>query len=226
MVDINWSTESRKDYDSAGRARSCSEISTQELEMEAPGASNDSSSNMSNNEENKNDQLLLAAQERYGSTIVIEQFLKFNPSSFDGLCQICKPHEPGKVHSTVRQMWLDGDEFLISSMEEVAKIALQGQKALLDKDCAKFASLMNLLRQMFGDDALGALNIEMVEVAGGIGAASKFTGSGGAVIVFCPEGPSQVQLLEAACEKAGFVIEPVKVMPSLLKEFDGNLSSK
>ncbi|CAN6801228.1 unnamed protein product [Brassica oleracea var. botrytis] len=31
----------------------------------------------------------------------------------------------------------------------------------------------------------------MVEVARRIDAASNFTGSGGAVMVFCPEGPSQ-----------------------------------
>ncbi|KAL2529012.1 Glucuronokinase 1 [Forsythia ovata] len=141
------------------------------------------------------------------------------------------PSDSGKVHSTVRQRWLDGDKFIISSMEEVAKIALEGQKALLDKDYAKFASLMNhnfdLRRQMFGDDALGTLNIEMVEVARRVGAASKFTGSGGAVVVFCPEGPSQVKLLEAACKKSGFVIQPVEVMPSFLNEIDlETLSSK
>lgn len=73
---------------------------------------------------------------------------------------------------------------------------------------------------MFGDDVLGALNIEMVEVARRVGAASKFTGSGGAVVVYCPEGPSQVKLLEDACQKAGFVIQPVQVVPSLLNEVD------
>ena len=43
--------------------------------------------------------------------------------------------------------------------------------------------------------------IEMVEVARRIDAASNFTGSGGAVMVFCPEGPSQVKLLEQECWK-------------------------
>lgn len=75
-------------------------------------------------------------------------------------------------------------------------------------------------RSMFGDDALGSLNIEMVEVARRVGAASKFTGSGGAVVVFCPDGPPQVKLLEDACKEAGFVIQPVKVVPSYLNEDD------
>ncbi|KAK1359459.1 Glucuronokinase 1 [Heracleum sosnowskyi] len=128
------------------------------------------------------------------------------------------PSDSGKVHSTVRQRWLDGDEFIIASMEEVANIALEGHAALSQKDHTKLASLMNrnfdLRRRMFGDDALGALNIEMVEVARRIGAASKFTGSGGAVVAFCPDGPSQAKVLEDACHKAGFIIVPIQVFPS------------
>lgn len=73
---------------------------------------------------------------------------------------------------------------------------------------------------MFGDVILGALNIQMVEVARNVGAASKFTGSGGAIVAFCPNGPSQVKQLEDACQKAGFRIEPIKIAPSALMEDD------
>lgn len=73
---------------------------------------------------------------------------------------------------------------------------------------------------MFGDDALGALNLEMVEVARKVGAASKFTGSGGAVVVFCPDGPSQVELLKENCQKAGFILQQIQVVPSCLNEVD------
>ena len=79
---------------------------------------------------------------------------------------------------------------------------------------------------MFGDDALGELNIKMVEVARKVGAASKFTGSGGAVVAFCPEGPSQEELLKDECRKAGFVIQPVDLGPSRLNEIDLNTLSK
>lgn len=134
------------------------------------------------------------------------------------------PSDSGKVHSTVRQRWLEGDEFIRSTIEEVANIAVEGQKALLEKDYNKLAALMNhnfdLRRRMFGDDALGAMNIEMVEIARRVGAASKFTGSGGAVVVFCPDGPSQVKQLEDACHSAGFTFQPIKVMPSFLNEID------
>lgn len=134
------------------------------------------------------------------------------------------PSDSGKVHSTVRQRWLDGDKFIKSTMEQVANIALEGRTALLEKDYAKLAMLMNrnfdLRRSMFGDDALGALNIEMVEMARRVGAASKFTGSGGAIVVFCPDGPSQVKILEDECQKAGFVIQPVSIVPCRLNSVD------
>lgn len=73
---------------------------------------------------------------------------------------------------------------------------------------------------MFGDDALGSVNIKMVEVARSVGAASKFTGSGGAVIAFCPNGPSQAEQLKNACQEAGFVVQPAIMVPSFLNEED------
>lgn len=48
-----------------------------------------------------------------------------------------------QVHGTVRQRWLDGDEFIISSMKEVADVALEGRTALLERDYKKLADLMN-----------------------------------------------------------------------------------
>ncbi|XP_074556095.1 glucuronokinase 1-like [Curcuma longa] len=134
------------------------------------------------------------------------------------------PSDSGKVHSYVRQRWLDGDPFIRSSMEEVANLALEGRRVLLEKDYTQLTSLINrnfdLRRQMFGDDALGSLNIKMIEVARSVGAACKFTGSGGAAVAFCPEGPAQVQLLEEACNKAGFTIAKVEVVPPVLGEED------
>ncbi|XP_068667770.1 glucuronokinase 1-like [Aristolochia californica] len=137
------------------------------------------------------------------------------------------PSDSGKVHNTVCKRWVEGDEFIRSSIGEVAEIALEGRTVLLERDYSKLATLMNqnfdIRRKMFGDDALGALNIKMVEVARSVGAASKFTGSGGAVVAFCPEGPSQVKLLEEACVEAGLTVQPVKVIPSFLD--DGELQA-
>lgn len=48
-----------------------------------------------------------------------------------------------QVHSTVRQRWLNGDEFIISSMKEVASIAEEGRTVILEKNYPKLAELMN-----------------------------------------------------------------------------------
>lgn len=81
---------------------------------------------------------------------------------------------------------------------------------------------------MFGDDVLGPVNIKMVEVARSVGASSKFTGSGGAVVVLCPDGDAQVELLHKACQEAGFVIQKIKVGPSVLtkEELDSLVASQ
>ena len=45
-----------------------------------------------------------------------------------------------------------------------------------------------IVGRCLGDDVLGSVNIKMVEVARSVGASSKFTGSGGAVVALCPDG--------------------------------------
>lgn len=134
------------------------------------------------------------------------------------------PSDSGKIHSAVRKRWLDGEELVIKSMEEIAGLASQGRDALLEKDFYKLAELMDrnfdLRRLMFGDGALGSMNINMVETARSVGAACKFTGSGGAVIAFCPKGSSQVRELQDACHKAGYIIQPALVVPPLLMDAD------
>ncbi|KAG0556197.1 hypothetical protein KC19_11G034000 [Ceratodon purpureus] len=130
------------------------------------------------------------------------------------------PSDSGKVHSTVRKRWLDGDELVRSCMQEVANLAVMGREALLQQDFRTIAKLMDrnfdLRRTMFGDAALGKMNIDMVETARSVGAACKFTGSGGAVIALCLDGEKQVKALEEACAKAGFIVEPVIPAPSFV----------
>ncbi|KAG6506179.1 hypothetical protein ZIOFF_031497 [Zingiber officinale] len=77
------------------------------------------------------------------------------------------PSDSGKVHNSVRQRWLNGDPCIRSSMEEVANLALEGHRVLLEKNYTELVSLINrnfdLRRQMFGGDALGSPNIKMIE---------------------------------------------------------------
>lgn len=160
--------------------------------------------------------------DKLGHGIYIPMDLSLLPPLY--LIYAANPSDSGKVHSKVRQRWLDGDEFIVTSMLEVACIAKEGKTALEEKNYSKLAALMNrnfdLRRLMFGDDALGDVNIKMVEVARKVGAASEFTGSGGAVVAYCPEGTSQAKLLEDECHKAGFVLIPLEPFPSRLNEAD------
>ena len=55
-----------------------------------------------------------------------------------------------------------------------------------------------LRRRLYGDKALGRVNLHMIETAAAVGAGVKFCGSGGAVIAICPGGEAQeMQLMSA-----------------------------
>ena len=43
-------------------------------------------------------------------------------------------------------------------------------------------------------------------------------GSGGAVVALCPDGEAQAELLHKACQEAGFVVQQIKVAPSVLSD--------
>lgn len=125
------------------------------------------------------------------------------------------PGDSGAVHSTVRRRWDAGDEETHRLMKEVAELPLGGREALQQGDTRALAALMErnyeLRRALFGDAALGSANLRMVEVARKVGAACKFTGSGGAAVALCWEGEAQEEALRMACEKEGLRCELVRV---------------
>ncbi|GBG68919.1 hypothetical protein CBR_g3618 [Chara braunii] len=130
------------------------------------------------------------------------------------------PEESGKVHSNLRRRWIAGETSVVDDLNQVASFAEQGRTALKNGDTQLLAALIDrnfdYRRKLFGDAVLGCLNIKMVEVVRSVGAASKFTGSGGAVLAFCPEGSSQSAKLKEACAKEGFECVPAIVAPSLV----------
>jgi glucuronokinase len=110
-------------------------------------------------------------------------------------------------------------------MARVADVARRGETALIETAgttpearLETLARLMNenfdLRRAMFGDEALGAMNIAMVTTPRSVGAAAKFTGSGGAAVVLCPKGDAQAAAMREACERAGFTVVPVIIHPA------------
>jgi glucuronokinase len=135
------------------------------------------------------------------------------------------PGDSGKVHSDVKARWERGDEDVREKMARVADVARRAETALMETAgttpearLETLASLMNenfdLRRAMFGDEALGAMNIAMVTTPRSVGAAAKFTGSGGAAVVLCPKGDAQAAAMREACERAGFTVVPVIIHPA------------
>lgn len=136
--------------------------------------------------------------------------------------------DSGTTHSEVKKKWEAGDAFIRETMAKVADIARDAKEALLLPGNASEASardkktllaaLMNanfdLRRSMFGDEALGSSNIDMVMTPRAFGAGSKFTGSGGAAVVLCPDGDDQTRRVREACEAKGFKTERVVLNPA------------
>lgn len=95
--------------------------------------------------------------------------------------------ELGKVSGTalndIRTRYDKGDAEVIETLHEIAELAEQGKKALLDRNTERLGQLMDRnfdlrCRIMNVSDS----NKEMVQVARNCGASAKFTGSGGSII--------------------------------------------
>ncbi|GAA5815661.1 hypothetical protein MFLAVUS_009174 [Mucor flavus] len=102
------------------------------------------------------------------------------------LAYVADPDDSGKVHSKVKQRFLNGDEEIILAMKKFASFTEQARASLENNDHKKFAHLIssnfNLRRETYGDSVVGAPNLRMIELAIRHNCAAKFPGSGGAVI--------------------------------------------
>ncbi|KAG1044718.1 hypothetical protein G6F43_011418 [Rhizopus delemar] len=130
------------------------------------------------------------------------------------LAYIADPEDSGKVHSTVKQRFLNGEPEIMKAMEKFASFTDEARLALERKDHQAFAQLMssnfNLRRQVYGDAVVGASNLRMIELARQHNCAAKFPGSGGAVVGMW-NGPDKdteqkdLLSLRRALESEGFV---------------------
>lgn len=89
----------------------------------------------------------------------------------------------GKVLSDIRTKYEKGDPFVIETLKQIANLAEEGKRALLQNDISKLNDLMNenfnLRRKIMN---ISESNIEMIQTARKCGASAKFTGSGGSII--------------------------------------------
>jgi glucuronokinase len=92
--------------------------------------------------------------------------------------------EPTEVfHNDIRARYDRGEEKVVAAMRKFAEIARQGREALVNRDHARLARLMD---ENFDTRAsiyqLPRGQIEMIRVARSVGASAKFAGSGGAIL--------------------------------------------
>ena len=92
----------------------------------------------------------------------------------------------GGVHSTVKERWANKDPDLIAAMQKFGSLADEAVEALQERDNVRLASLFESnfrnRRNTYGDDVVGALNVQVATVAKDLGLSVKFSGSGGAFI--------------------------------------------
>jgi glucuronokinase len=97
----------------------------------------------------------------------------------------------GRVHARVKKRFEEGESAIVDAVRRLS--ALAERAAVCVRECSNdvvastFAELMNanfsIRRELFDDDELGAVNLEMVSVLRDCGYGVKFAGSGGACLV-------------------------------------------
>ncbi|XP_070982396.1 glucuronokinase with putative uridyl pyrophosphorylase [Oncorhynchus clarkii lewisi] len=124
------------------------------------------------------------------------------------LAYLSDPSDSGRIHSNVRQRWLNGEAEVVDAMKSFAGLTDQARVALQGMDWSRLAQLMDenfaLRRSVYTEDCLGPGNLKMVQLARQFGSAAKLPGSGGAVVGLCLD---QVRLVEMrrAFQEAGCV---------------------
>jgi glucuronokinase len=110
----------------------------------------------------------------------------------------------GRVHSNVRERWLQGDPEVVEGMERFSRIVDDGMEALETLDRRRFCEAVraNLAarRRLF---ELSPRDLEMIELGSNERVSSKLCGSGGAVVcVF--EREADRPAIQKRFEAAGF----------------------
>jgi glucuronokinase len=121
----------------------------------------------------------------------------------------------GNAHQIVFDRWQAGDVSTRAGMSAIADLALEGRRALEQGDEALLGQLINRnfdhRRELFD---LGSAAAAPVELARREGAAAKFCGSGGAVVVLVKD-ELQLTRLEEAYDAFGWRSIRPRVAPAL-----------
>ncbi|MGH9844292.1 MAG: mevalonate kinase family protein [Blastocatellia bacterium] len=113
-------------------------------------------------------------------------------------------------HNDIRKRYDGGETLVVNAMKTFAELAREARTCLLERDHARLGELMNrnfdTRRTIYN---LNPKHIRMVELARGIGASSKFAGSGGSIIGIYKD-EAMFERLKAAFEaESCAVIKPI-----------------
>ncbi len=159
----------------------------------------------------ENDELGIAAglQDRIAQAYSGLTFMDFardryeplDPSLLPPLLVAWRPDsasDSGPVHSDLRARYERNETRVLRAVSALATAAFDARQALLDGDREAFArSLDATFEARRGILALNPEHVEMIELARAHGAAANYTGSGGAIVAFCPDVRDRGRLHEA-----------------------------
>jgi glucuronokinase len=121
-------------------------------------------------------------------------------------------------HSNLRERWRRGDAEVVDAMKTWASYAEQGRDCLIRRDYSKLDYLINsnfdLRNRIYRIDRG---NLEMIHTARGVGATSKFAGSGGAIVGTFRDEEMLDRLTQAMKPIGVAVIKPRIVYPAALR---------
>ena len=123
-------------------------------------------------------------------------------------------HRAGVVHRPLRERWLEGERAVVQAYENIARLAREGKKALLEKDWLRLGKLMNenhaIQRDLGGS---GEANERLIKAAldnGALGAKLAGAGNGGTIIALHPEPELLGNLLSEAGASRIIEMRPVE----------------
>lgn len=119
--------------------------------------------------------------------------------------------EPSSIpHLSIRTRFEQGDPVVVQAMEELAAITVEARQALLNRDHAAVARLINhnfdIRKRIYPQMLRG--QARMVEVAREVGASAHFAGSGGAILGTYTDAAMYQRLEEALGQLNCVVLKP------------------
>jgi galactokinase/mevalonate kinase-like predicted kinase len=121
-------------------------------------------------------------------------------------------HHSGDFHKPLRDRWLEGDKDVVDGYIEIAHIAREGKKALLNEDWEHLAYLMNKNHEIQNSLAdSGEQNVYMIKVAkenGALAAKLAGAGGGGTIIALTLEPQRTMKALKEAGAETFVELDP------------------